>query len=904
MRYWPVFALALFVALVSGATPGAVSAQSNAIITLAAPQNLRQQLESGGVIEAFEAQNPGVDVVVEYVANTPISSPAAGMDSYLEDMQTFVEQGDVLYVGTNSIAPEATRSGLFLDLSPLTNGDPSLNVNDFYPQVWLSFQWDGGVWALPVTTSVTGLTYDPDAFDAAGLAYPSTAWTIDDLANAARALAVRDSSGAVTTPGLTASSNNVGLLFRSLTGQPFYDSNTLPTNPNLATPELEALLTTWKTLIDEGVVAVGGGGRNSESPMTIGSSFIAVRATRASNGSTAIETVSETLNTLLPGGHAGLSANGFAVSAGTQYPEQSYALARFLTTRPELTFGFGLSSPARQSLAGASTSTGGPGGGGPGGGGPISFSNSPETEAFISDALANGLPYAEYRFSNYVGTALSQMTGQGLDALTALQNVEATAITNLQTADATRGQLAVMVPTPVPTPVLQSGEIALNFGVQQMNLLVANKDLWDQVINEFVASDPQVGQVIVDAPTGFGNDVSTLASSFECFYMPSNAVPDMDLSLVLNLDPFMDTDPTFSRSDVVGNTLSQLQRDNRTWAFPIMIQPVVMRYDRNQFALAGVPEPTNGWTLDAFVDALNRLKDVTAEGAPFSLGNLGSTNLLMLIAAYGGLPVDYRTDPETINLTDPATVAAIQQVLDLAKNGLLAYSAMGQMGGGTTVTEAAESPAIQTQTLGGGGGMFGGGMGVTISITGGPGAQANTDYALTTFPTGSQYTALSYNIGTAYISATAQNPDACYRLISTLSLHPELFGSMPARRSLINSPSVLAAQGEDAVAVYSQIDTMMQSPNTVIFPAFFGGGTPATFLTQMWLNQAFDAYVIDNADLATELAEAQTYITAFDQCVAALPAFDPATQSQPQYFDAYINCATQIDPNFATMFGG
>jgi len=891
IRYWPVFSLALMVALGLGFAPQAASAQSNAVITLAAPQNLRMSLEDTGVIEAFEAENPGIDVVVEYVQNFNASA-VNDMESYLEDMQTFVEGGDVVYVGTNSIAPEATRAGLFLDLAPLTNGDASLNVNDFYPLIWQSFQWDGGVWALPVTTGATGLTYDPDAFDAAGLAYPSPAWTIDDLANAARALTQRDSSGAVTTAGLTAASNNVGLLFRSLLGQPYYDASTLPTNPRLATPELDALLTTWKTLIDEGVIVVGGGGPDGEAPMTIGQSFMAVRATRSSSGSDEIEIISETVNTLLPGGHAGLSANGFAVSAGTQYPEQAYALARFLTTRPELSAGFGMSSPARQSLVGVSSDTGGPERG------PMMNFSSPEIDAFVSEAVANGLPYSEYRFSNYVGVALSQMTSQGLDALTALQNVEAAAITNLQTADANRGQLAVMVPTPVPTPVLQSGEIALNFGVQQNNLLVANKDLWDQVINEFVANDPQVGQVIVDSPTGFMSDVAGMAESYECFYMPSNAVPDMDLSLVLNLDPFMDTDSSFSRTDVVGSTLAQLQRDNRTWAFPIMIQPVVMRYDRNLFALAGVPEPTNGWTLDAFVDALNRLKVDSPDDAPFSMGNLGGgTNLLMLIAAFGGLPFDYRTDPAKVNLTDPATVAAIQQVLDLAKSGLIAYDALGITG---------EDAAITTQTLGGGGGgMFGGGIGISVSIEGGPGGQRNQeDTALTTFPTGSQYTALSYGVGTAYISATAQNPDACYRLISTLALHPELFGSMPARRSLINSPSVLASQGADSVAVYNQIDAMMQSPNTVIFPAFFGGGTPATFLTQMWLQAAFDAYVVDDADLATELADAQTYIVAFNECVAALPSFDPATQAQPEFFEAYIECATQIDPDMNAMFGG
>jgi hypothetical protein len=39
-------------------------------------------------------------------------------------------------------------------------------------------------------------------------------------------------------------------------------------------------------------------------------------------------------------------------------------------------------------------------------------------------------------------------------------------------------------------------------------------------------------------------------------------------------------------------------------------------------------------------------------------------------------------------------------------------------------------------------------------------------------------------------------PEACYRLISALSKHPELFWAMPARRSQTDNPGVMA-QGPD-----------------------------------------------------------------------------------------------------------
>src|SRR6185369_7116430 len=97
-----------------------------------------------------------------------------------------------------------------------------------------------------------------------------------------------------------------------------------------------------------------------------------------------------------------------------------------------------------------------------------------------------------------------------------------------------------------------------------------------------------------------------------------------------------------------------------------------------------VPEPQNGWTVDEFSDALQRLKLDPSYPAPFLPNQGGGTHLLILMAAYGGLPLDYRTDPVTANFTDPTNVDAIRQVLDLAKNGYIKYEKLGSFGGGSS----------------------------------------------------------------------------------------------------------------------------------------------------------------------------------------------------------------------------
>ncbi len=102
----------------------------------------------------------------------------------------------------------------------------------------------------------------------------------------------------------------------------------------------------------------------------------------------------------------------------------------------------------------------------------------------------------------------------------------------------------------------------------------------------------------------------------DCFYYPQNQVPALDLTTILNLDPFLDTDPAFDPSDIVGGALSALQRDNRTWAYPLVIEPAVLWYNTPLFAESGFPSPEGGWTVDEFDAALRQLRTV-AVALPF-----------------------------------------------------------------------------------------------------------------------------------------------------------------------------------------------------------------------------------------------------------------------------------------------
>src|SRR5258708_40316927 len=111
------------------------------------------------------------------------------------------------------------------------------------------------------------------------------------------------------------------------------------------------------------------------------------------------------------------------------------------------------------------------------------------------------------------------------------------------------------------------------------------------------------------------------------------------------------------------------------------------------------------------------------------------------MAAFGGLPHDFRTNPPMINYTDPKTLDAIKQALDLAKAGYIQYNELGSLtgGGGGRIPNA----DIVTQNLNaffrgqGPGGGRSNGRGARTKAT--PHPAAKDSFESLTFPTGTHY---------------------------------------------------------------------------------------------------------------------------------------------------------------------
>jgi ABC-type glycerol-3-phosphate transport system substrate-binding protein len=360
-------------------------------------------------------------------------------------------------------------------------------------------------------------------------------------------------------------------------------------------------------------------------------------------------------------------------------------------------------------------------------------------------------------------------------------------------------------------------------------------------------------------------------------------------------------DVNYDPNNMVAGTLEQVTRDGMLWGFPMSIAPVVIWYDPNLFEQAGLPMPENDWTISEWEDAVRALYD--GENPVFQTQSFGGSYILMLAAAYGGVPIDYSSLPYTI-VADPIAIQAVQEVLDLAKDGLLDYQELvgdsGFMGGG-----------------GGGGGSIP--MFDSILIPNDWRLQNREGefaepYRVVMFPRGTDYIPVSYSLSAAFISAQSPAPDACYRWLSFLAQRPELLNGMPTRKDSFEAALAYITDGEDVVQLYQDMAVALESSDAIVLASPYGGGgeniamSLTNYLVTTWLNLAFDNYVLEDGDLEADLLESQGYIGEYQECISAFPILSNAEMQEMEseawedYYFQFIRCAVDVDPALTDFF--
>ncbi len=142
----------------------------------------------------FMQANPNIQINVSFEA----------WGDYMTKLPTMLAGGvvpDMIHQHM-SIVQDYAHRGALLDLVPYMERD-NVKAEDYIPALFDAFSNRGSTYGIPKDSAAWGMYYNKDKFDAAGLAYPDTNWTLEDFRQMALALTL-DKNG---NPATSASFN-------------------------------------------------------------------------------------------------------------------------------------------------------------------------------------------------------------------------------------------------------------------------------------------------------------------------------------------------------------------------------------------------------------------------------------------------------------------------------------------------------------------------------------------------------------------------------------------------------------------------------------------------------------------------------------------------------------------------
>lgn len=135
-------------------------------------------------IDEFEAEHPGVEVVIQYLPQ--------GFDEKLMALYAAGDAPDIFFATSSQYIDYANRD-MLLPLDDLIAGTDEIQMDDIIESS--KFSYNGSLYGLAVNIQPQLLFYNKDLFAAAGVEEPTNDWTWDDFQQAAAALTQKDESG-------------------------------------------------------------------------------------------------------------------------------------------------------------------------------------------------------------------------------------------------------------------------------------------------------------------------------------------------------------------------------------------------------------------------------------------------------------------------------------------------------------------------------------------------------------------------------------------------------------------------------------------------------------------------------------------------------------------------------------
>jgi len=839
-----------------------------------------EQAAYENLIEVFEGANPGLHIELVSIAET------LGLDEenwqWPEDAsQRLVSAADTLvmwiYFGD-------TRQGLVQDLSPLIEADHNFQPEDFYPGTLEAYQWDGGTWALPTAVDFKLICYHRDAFDEAGEPYPELGWTWDDLAAKAKALTVREGDQ-VTRWGFALPPFHDPRPFIEGRAGLLIDTTTDPPIPRFDQPEVIEAVRWYTDLFKEGVMT-----RLQPQEMPDGTSVWDSRTLYA--GRLAAMWVDTFDGWQLASNWANVGVVPFPVdapnsrtspistevlaivmSAGTRHPEAAWRWMDFLSRQAISDSWSGQRLPARRSVA--------------------------ESSGFwdkLDEELATTLRYAvdhsytvpqEPEYISVYGAlrlALDAILGGEKSVEEALAEAQERAMVYTQEVLARLAEI-----TPVPPFVVAPPEEPAGEGVVTITFIPSLGSLAMQryrgLARQFHETHPDI--IVEVKATPFltdPRDLQSLANTADCFLgYPSFQEPG-NRAAILNLQPLLDADPSFTTNDFYPRVLESFTWQGQLWGLPAEVEPYVIEYNKDLFD-AGLDYPTPDWTTDDFLALTVAL--TRGEGQDKQYGFVPEAYegnaLPLILQRLGARLIEESVDPPAVSFDDPATVEAMRWYAELfSVHGVRPVFV-------TDLAELEEAASFYTRDA-----LINEGRAAMWTSTSSESAMAlgrsGSNIGVVPLPvapggTGSYLSARGY-----FISAQAENPQACWQWLTFLTGQPEAVQGLPVRRSVVQSEAYRQQMGEERAAAYLASVAGLERPFQIFSEAPWLRGA------MYWLFQAYGQVLRGEASVEEALSTAQRMADDYRACVMARDAFSDQ--------EGWQACLKEVDPTLPDFLVG
>lgn len=136
--------------------------------------------------------------------------------------------------------------------------------------------------------------------------------------------------------------------------------------------------------------------------------------------------------------------------------------------------------------------------------------------------------------------------------------------------------------------------------------------------------------------------------------------------LILDLTPFIDSDPSFNADDFYPGILDTYQSQGGIWAIPTEVDYQLIFYNKDAFDAAVREYPQNGWTWNDFQNTAKALTTHNNTGEVTQWGFvLPWPNHMLLILSQIGSVFNYNTESPTPRFTDNDVINAVKYYTDL-----------------------------------------------------------------------------------------------------------------------------------------------------------------------------------------------------------------------------------------------